>query len=82
MATIVVRAQWDREASVWVAESTDLPGLLTEADTLQLLAAKLPDMIRDLVEPPDNASGREIEVNVEVIASISTLAKVRIPKAA
>jgi hypothetical protein len=81
MGTIVVRANWDREASVWVAESTDLPGLLTEADTLQLLAGKLPDMIRDLVEP-DNASGAEIEINVEVIASISTKAKVRTRKAA
>ena len=38
MGTIVVRANWDGEASVWVAESTDLPGLLTEADTLQWLA--------------------------------------------
>ena len=82
MGTIVVRANWDREANVWVAESTDLPGLVTEADTPQSLAGKLPDMIRDLVEPPDNASVAEIEINVEVVASISTKAKVRIPKAA
>jgi Domain of unknown function (DUF1902) len=82
MPTIVVRASWDGEADVWVAQSTDLPGLLTEAGTLQLLAAKLPNMIRDLVELPENVSGAEVEVNVEVIASISTRARVRLPKAA
>jgi hypothetical protein len=81
MGTIVVRANWDREASVWVAQSTDLPGLVTEADTLPALAGKLPNMIRDLLEA-DNASGAEIEINVEVIASISTRAKVRATKAA
>lgn len=29
---ITVRATWDDEAGVWVAESDDVPGLITEAE--------------------------------------------------
>jgi hypothetical protein len=28
-----IRAQWDSEAGVWVAESEDVPGLVAEADS-------------------------------------------------
>ena len=44
---IVVRATWDSETHVWTAESPDLPGLVTEASSLDELDAKLPDLIRD-----------------------------------
>ena len=47
---IVVRATWDDAAKVWVAESPDLPGLVTEAENLNALDAKLPGLIRDLIE--------------------------------
>jgi predicted RNase H-like HicB family nuclease len=47
---IVVKATWDPEASVWVAETDDVPGLITEADTLEALQAKIPGMIQDLKE--------------------------------
>jgi predicted RNase H-like HicB family nuclease len=50
MALIVVTAAWDDEAQVWVAESDDVPGLVTEADTLEALRRKLPGMIADLSE--------------------------------
>lgn len=30
-----VRAEWDEEARVWVATSDDVPGLVTEADTVE-----------------------------------------------
>lgn len=70
---IVVRATWDAEASVWTAESSDLPGLVTEAASLDELDAKLPDLIRDLLED-DAAEG--YEVPVEVIASFSKRIKI------
>src|SRR5579864_2169741 len=38
--SILVRATWDSEASVWVAESDDVPGLATEAGSLDALLAK------------------------------------------
>ena len=42
---IVVHADWDPEASVWVATTSDLRGLVTEAETIEALRAKLPGMI-------------------------------------
>jgi hypothetical protein len=42
---LTVRAAWDAEASVWVAESDDVPGLITEADDLDALMSKLRVMI-------------------------------------
>lgn len=47
---IVVRATWDSETNVWVAESTDLPGLITEAESLDALDKKLPGLIQDLLD--------------------------------
>jgi predicted RNase H-like HicB family nuclease len=32
-----VRAEWDTDAAVWVATSDDVPGLVTEAVTLEAL---------------------------------------------
>jgi hypothetical protein len=77
---IVVRATWDDEASVWTAESSDLPGLVTEAASLDDLDAKLPDLIRDLLESDDDMEG--YEVPVEVIASFSRRIKLGSAKAA
>ena len=66
---IVVRATWDNEADVWTAESSDLPGLVTEASSLDELDAKLPGLIRDLLDV--NEADDEFDVPVEVIASFS-----------
>ena len=45
-----VRAQWDGEAGVWVAESEDVPGLVAEADSPNVLAEKLRMLIPELLE--------------------------------
>jgi len=66
---IVVRATWDSEMEVWTAESPDLPGLVTEASSLNELDAKLPDLIRDLLE--DDYTDGGYDVPVEVIATFS-----------
>lgn len=71
---IVVRATWDNDAEVWTAESTDLPGLVTEASSLNELDAKLPDLIRDLLDVNDAADG--FDVPVEVIATFSRRVRV------
>ena len=49
-SSIVVRAQWDSEAGVWVASSTDIDGLSVEAGTVELLNAKVLAAIADLIE--------------------------------
>jgi len=45
-----VQATWDAEASVWVAESDDVPGLITEADSFEALLGKLRVLIPELLE--------------------------------
>lgn len=49
----VVNAQWDDEAAVWVATSDDIPGLATEAETMELLLEKLNVMIPELLAAND-----------------------------
>jgi predicted RNase H-like HicB family nuclease len=50
MAGIVVNATWDAEGKVWLAESDDVPGLATGADTLEQLIEKLKVAIPELLE--------------------------------
>ena len=64
--TIIVRATWDAEAGVWAAEGINLPegiGLSTGAETLDALEAKLPVMIKDLLE---TGTAPAIEIVVKV----------------
>jgi predicted RNase H-like HicB family nuclease len=71
---IVVKATWDPEAGVWVAESGDVPGLVTEAETLDVLTDKLPGLIQDLL---DEEGGQDVEIPVEIVAHTSSRARIR-----
>jgi hypothetical protein len=44
-----IEAFWDQEAQVWVAESSDILGLVTEADNLVRLTNKLKQIIPELL---------------------------------
>ena len=57
---LAVRATWDDDAKVWVAESDDVPGLATEAASLDALMAKLRDLIPELLELNESELPREI----------------------
>ncbi len=62
---IAVRADWDTEANVYVAESDDVPGLITEAATAEQLVAKLRLMVPELLElngPADKASSEFLSI--------------------
>ena len=53
---VQVRARWDAEARVWWAESDNLPGLVTEAETQEALKDRLLRIVPDLLqESPDLA---------------------------
>ena len=65
---IIVHADWDPEASVWVATTQDLRGLVTEAESIEALRAKLPGMILDLLE--ENGVS-DLPASIEVIARAS-----------
>jgi hypothetical protein len=47
---ITVRADWDSEASVWVAISDDVPGLVLEAPSMDLLVPEIETVIPILLE--------------------------------
>jgi len=47
---ILVRADWDGDAKVWVASSADIDGLATEAATLEELRDKVLGMVAELAE--------------------------------
>ena len=65
---IIVHADWDPEASVWVATTQDLRGLVTEAELIEALRAKLPGMILDLLE---ESGVSDLPASIEVIARAS-----------
>jgi predicted RNase H-like HicB family nuclease len=49
-----VTATWDSEAKVWVAESDQIPGLVTEAATKEEMIRKLGELIPELLEENDD----------------------------
>lgn len=55
--TIEIKAFWDDEAEVWVAESDDVPGLITEAATMELLIERLQILIPELMGLNCNKTG-------------------------
>jgi len=57
---LFIHAEWDSEANVWVAMSSDVPGLVTEADTLELLSQKLERLVPELLDANGYADGPEI----------------------
>ena len=48
--TYEVLAHWDAEASVWWAESHDVPGLVAEAKTYDALVDELRAIVPELLE--------------------------------
>ncbi len=57
---LFIRAEWDAEAEVWVATSDDVPGLATEAETMEVLSAKLETMVPELLDVNGHLDGPEV----------------------
>ena len=47
-----VKLTWDSEASVWVATSDDVPGLILESDSYDALIEKVKIAIPELIDVP------------------------------
>lgn len=45
-----VKAEWDEDAHVWYVAESDVPGLATEAPTLDALQRRVLDLLPILVE--------------------------------
>ncbi len=50
MTRVTVDAAYDEACGVWYVESSSLPGLRAEADSLEALRARLPGLVEDLIE--------------------------------
>jgi predicted RNase H-like HicB family nuclease len=75
---ITVNAEWDPEAKVWVATSEDVPGLITEAGTVEALAEKLSVIIPELLEANGKLPGNAVhEVPIDLIAHREQLISLR-----
>jgi predicted RNase H-like HicB family nuclease len=46
----VVNAEWDQEASVWIATSEDVPGLCAQAASLEELVEVVKSLVPELLE--------------------------------
>ena len=53
-----VKASWDAKAGVWYVADSNVPGLATEAETVEGLADKLRVMVPELLE--ENAAGARV----------------------
>jgi hypothetical protein len=73
---VIVEANWDAEAGVWVATSQHI-GLVTEAATLEALRSKLPMMVEDLLAE----THADCVVDIEIIAHAHEQAVIRRPAA-
>lgn len=67
MRTFIVRANWDAEAKVWVATSEDVPGLATEADTVEQLIEKLNLIVPELLELNGVVLNHPDEIPIELL---------------
>jgi len=47
---IDIQARWDGEASVWIATSTEVPGLVVEADTWPRMIEEVRLILPELLE--------------------------------
>jgi len=61
----VVRVAWDQEAGVWYVQESDIPGLVTEAPTLEDLRRKVPGLVQDLI---GDEADRPDEIEIDFIA--------------
>lgn len=57
---LFIRAEWDDDAKVWVATSDDVPGLATEADTLEALSTKLETLVPELLDANGYPDGPDV----------------------
>jgi predicted RNase H-like HicB family nuclease len=67
---LIVRATWDDEAHVWVVTSDDVPGLVTEAPSLDVLIPKLKVLIPELLDANGYADGDE-EIPFKLVSEIN-----------
>ena len=65
----IIFASWDAESATWVAESADVPGLVSGADTLEELVAKLRGLVPEMLQlNGDETEKAAQDVTFEILA--------------
>ncbi len=74
--SVMVKAEFDAEAKVWVATSDDVPGLVAEHESLDELSNMIVDLIPTLLLEnkmlPDLLPDQELEVPIHITANAVT----------
>ena len=73
-----VHCTWDAEASVWIATSDDVPGLVAEADTMEKLTEEVKLVVPDLLELNCGIRG---PAEVSLVVTSRREERVRVPAA-
>ena len=78
--TYAVRAKWDNEAQVWVADSEDIPGVAAEAESREKLQARLAVLIPEMIE----LNNVQVDSNepLEIVIHYHREDRIRLPLAA
>ncbi len=63
-AQLVVRAFWDAEARVWIAESEDIPGLVMEHPSFDALMDELPEIAAILLDSNGRPELKSLPIHV------------------
>ena len=50
MSEYIINLQWDTEASVWIATSDDVPGLVLESGSFDVLLERVRYAVPELLE--------------------------------
>lgn len=72
----IVSAFWDDEAKVWVATSDDIPGLTTEASTLDALVERVdavaPELLDDNAQFVPGGRSADEQISVQIVSDLQT----------
>ena len=70
----LVTAQWDEVARVWVATSQDIPGLVTEASTLDDLLARVTAVAPELLADNGVADAMAGIIDIHILSELDPAA--------
>ncbi|MBI4798477.1 MAG: DUF1902 domain-containing protein [Desulfarculus sp.] len=72
--TYVVNAEWDQDASVWIATSQDVPGLCAQAGSLEELVEVVKALVPELLEANQALPAEAGPIPLDIMARRQTFA--------
>ena len=74
--TCIIEALWDANVKVWVATSDDVPGLCTEAATMEKLVKKLDVMVPEILKANGLLRSRK-SIPFKVLSEVNSVAHIQ-----